>query len=138
VREFSGCAVAVGVDVGRSAMMRPVGEGLQVYLHRAPVDMRRGRNGLAALAKEVMLQDPFSQALFVFVGRKFDTLKILGWDRNGYALWYKKIESEEKFHWPRLLQEDVITLTVEQLNWLLDGYDVWASPHRMIKFTHVS
>jgi hypothetical protein len=29
-------------------------------------------------------------------------------------------------------------LTVEQLNWLLDGYDVWASPHRMIKFTHVS
>jgi len=46
------------------------------YLHS-----RRGRNGLAALAKEVMLQDPFSQALFVFIGRKFDTLKILGWDR---------------------------------------------------------
>jgi len=48
-------------------------------------------------------------------------------DRNGYALWYKKIESEEKFHWPRLLQEEVITLTVEQLNWLLDGYDVWSA-----------
>jgi transposase len=118
-------------------MMRPVGE-VRVYLHRAPIDMRRGRNGLAALAKEVMLQDPFSQALFVFIGRKFDTLKILGWDRNGYALWYKKIESEEKFHWPRLLQEEVITLTVEQLNWLLDGYDVWSAPHRTIKFTHVS
>jgi transposase len=118
-------------------MMRPVGE-VRVYLHRAPIDMRRGRNGLAALAKEVMLQDPFSKALFVFIGRKFDTLKILGWDRNGYALWYKKIESEEKFHWPRLLQEEVITLTVEQLNWLLDGYDVWSAPHRMIKFTHVS
>jgi len=137
VLEFSGCAVVVGVDVGRGGMMRPVGE-VRVYLHRAPIDMRRGRNGLAALAKEVMLQDPFSQALFVFVGRKFDTLKILGWDRNGYALWYKKIESEEKFHWPRLLQEEVITLTVEQLNWLLDGYDVWSAPHRMIKFTHVS
>jgi len=118
-------------------MMRPVGE-VRVYLHRAPIDMRRGRNGLAALAKEVMLQDPFNQALFVFVGRKFDTLKILGWDRNGYALWYKKIESEERFHWPRLLQEEVITLRVEQLNWLLDGYDVWSAPHRMIKFTHVS
>ncbi len=48
-----------------------------------------------------------------------------------------KIESEEKFHW-RLLQEDVVTLTAEQLNWLLDGYDVWSAPHRMIRFTHVS
>lgn len=124
-------------DHGSTVMMRPVGE-VRVYLHRAPIDMRRGRNGLAALAKEVMLQDPFNQALFVFVGRKFDTLKILGWDRNGYALWYKKIESEERFHWPRLLQEEVITLRVEQLNWLLDGYDVWSAPHRMIKFTHVS
>jgi transposase len=129
--------MADGTDHGSTVMMRPVGE-VRVYLHRAPIDMRRGRNGLAALAKEVMLQDPFSQALFVFIGRKFDTLKILGWDRNGYALWNKKIESEEKFHWPRLLQEEVITLTVEQLNWLLDGYDVWSAPHRMIKFTHVS
>ena len=62
----------------------------------------------------------------------------VGWDRNGYAIWQKKIESEEKFHWPRLLQEDVVTLTAEQLNWLLDGYDVWSAPHRMIRFTHVS
>ena len=58
--------------------------------------------------------------------------------RNGYAIWQKKIESDEKFHWPRLLQEDVISLTAEQLNWLLDGYDVWSAPHRMIRFTHVS
>lgn len=119
-------------------MMRPATEDLKVYLHRCPIDMRRGRHGLAALAKEVMRQDPFSPALFVFVGRKFDTLKILGWDRNGFALWCKKIESEEKFHWPRLLQEEVISLSVEQLNWLLDGYDVWAQPHRVIKYLHVS
>ena len=119
-------------------MMRPATEDLKVYLHRAPIDMRRGRNGLAALAREVMRQDPFSPALFVFIGRKHDALKILGWDRNGFAVWWKKIESDEKFHWPRWLEEDVVTLTVEQLNWLLDGYDVWAQPHRMIKFSHVS
>lgn len=119
-------------------MMRPVGEDLKVYLHRAPIDMRRGRNALAALAQEVMRQDPFSQALFVFIGRKYDAMKILGWDRNGFCVWWKKIESDEKFHWPRLLQEEVVSLTVEQLNWLLDGYDVWAQPHRMIKFSHVS
>jgi transposase len=66
-------------------MMRPVGE-VKVYLHREPIDMRRGRNGLAALVREGMQQDPFApEALYVFIGRRFDTLKILGWDRNGYA-----------------------------------------------------
>jgi len=53
-------------------------------------------------------------------------------------VWWKKIESDEKFRWPRLLQEEVITLTAEQLSWLLDGYDVWSAPHRDDRFTHVS
>jgi transposase len=119
-------------------MMRPVGEELRVYLHRAPIDMRRGRNGLAAIAREVMQVDPFSGALFIFVGRRFDTLKILYWEKNGFALWGKKIESEEKYHWPRWLQEEIVTLTSEQLNWLLDGYDIWTQPHRMLKFQHAS
>lgn len=119
-------------------MMRPVGEDVRVFLYRTPIDMRRGRNGLAALVKEAMQVDPFSNALFVFIGRRYDALKILSWDRNGFAVWWKRIESDEKFHWPRMLQEAVLTLTREQLNGLLDGYDVWAAPHRMIKFTHVS
>ncbi len=119
-------------------MMRPVGE-VNVYLHREPIDMRKGRNGLAALVREGMSQDPFAPAaLYVFVGRRYDALKILGWDRNGFTVWWKKIESDEKFRWPRMLEEDVVTLTAEQLNWLLDGYDVWSAPHRMIRFTHVS
>ena len=64
--------------------MRPMGE-VKVYLHRAPIDMRRGRNGLAALVREGMQQDPFAaQALYVFIGRRFDALKILSWDRNGF------------------------------------------------------
>ncbi len=119
-------------------MMRPSGE-LKVYLHREPIDMRRGRNGLAALVREGMQQDPFAaQALYVFIGRRYDALKILSWDRNGFAVWWKRIESDEKFHWPRMFDEAVITLSSEQLNWLLDGYDVWSAPHRMIRFTHVS
>ena len=117
-------------------MMRPVGEDLKVYLHRATVDMRRGRNGLAAIVRETMRLDVFAGALFIFVGRRFDTLKVLYWDRNGFAIWHKVIESAEKFHWPRLLQEDVITLSAEQLNWLLEGYDVWTQPHKMLRFVH--
>ena len=106
-------------------MMRLVGEGLQVFLYRASIDMRRGRNGLAALVKEAMAQDPFAKgSVFVFIGRKFDAMKILTWDINGFGLYYKVIESKEKFHWPRLFEQDVVTLTAEQMNWLLDGYDV--------------
>lgn len=48
------------------------------------------------------------------------------------------IESQEKFAWPRLFQEDVVELTSEQLHWLMDGYDVWARPHQAVTFTHVS
>ena len=56
-------------------MMRPSGD-VRVYLHRAPIDMRTGRNGLAALVREGMQQDPFApQALYVFIGRRFDALK---------------------------------------------------------------
>jgi transposase len=119
-------------------MMRACGDELKVYLYRAPIDMRKGRNGLAALAQEAMKLDPFSGALFIYVGRRFKALKILYWERNGFALWSKKIESAEKYHWPRLLDEDVVSLSAEQLNWLLDGYDIWRQPHRMLKFQHVS
>jgi transposase len=100
--------------------------------------MRKGRHGLAAIAREVMQEAPvFSGALFIFIGRRYDTLKILYWEKNGFVLWNKKIESKERYHWPRVLQEVVVTLTTEQLNWLLDGYDIWAQPHRTIKFSHV-
>lgn len=118
--------------------MRPVGD-VKVYLHREPIDMRRGRNGLAALVREAMGEDPFAaQTLYVFVGRRYDSVKILGFDRNGFALWSKKIESDERFHWPRRLDEPVISLSAQQLNWLLDGYDVWSAPHRVMRLSHVS
>ena len=71
---------------------------VQVYLHREPVDMRRQRNGLAALVRAVIKQDPFGNALFCFIGKGRDKLKILYWNRNGFVVWYKVIEGKEKFH----------------------------------------
>jgi transposase len=120
-------------------MLRPEGEGLRVYLHREPVDMRLQRTGLAALAQEVIRQDPFSgDTIFAFVGKRYDRVKLLAWDKNGFVLWYKVIESEEKFAWPRQADEEVVTLTAEQLNWLLDGYDVFRQPHRMLRLAQVN
>jgi transposase len=119
-------------------MLRPNAQDLQVFLHRAPVDMRKGRKGLSVLAREAMRVGVFSGALFIFVGKRFDTVKVLYWEKNGFAVWHKVIESKERFYWPRLLEEDVITLSVEQLNWLLDSYDVWTQPHKMLRLLHVS
>jgi transposase len=119
-------------------MLRPNAQDLKVFLHRATVDMRKGRHGLAVLVREAMRLDVYSGAPFIFIGRRFDTLKLIYWEKNGFAVWHKVIESKERFHWPRLLEEEVITLSVEQLNWLLDGYDVWTQPHKMLRLSHVS
>jgi transposase len=94
---------------------------------------------LAALVQEVIRQDPFSGSLFIFCGRKRDRIKVLWWDRNGFVVWYKVLESRERFPWPRHLDAEVITLTSEQLNWLLEGYDVWKmKPHKSLHFSHAS
>lgn len=118
--------------------MRALAQSTAVYLYRVPVDMRRGGNGLAALASQMMPEEVYSGAVFLFVGRRFDTIKALRWDRNGFALWHKVIESREKYYWPRMLTEEVVSVSVEQLNWLLDGYDVWRQPHQMLRLLHVN
>jgi transposase len=65
-------------------MLCPDLREVRVYLHRAPVDMRKQRNGLAALVRAVINEDPFrSDALFCFIGKGKDKLKILYWSRYG-------------------------------------------------------
>lgn len=112
----------------------------RVYLHRGPVDFRRGRNGLCAIVQEVMGQDPFGEgALFCFTSKRRDRLKCLWWDRTGFVLWYKVLEGKERYAWPRHLQGDAITISAQQLQWLLDGYDVWKMrPHRTLSFSRAA
>lgn len=116
-------------------MLRPDRDIAHVYLHRAPVDMRKQIDGLVVLAKEVIQQDPTCGALFGFINARRNKLKLLVWERNGFVIWYKRLE-RDKFHWPRRADEAVVTLTGEQLNWLLDGYDVWRmKPHEALHFS---
>ena len=108
-----------------------------VYLHREPVDFRQSINGLSVIVEGAMGLAPFSGALFVFCNRRRDKLKILYWDRSGFALWYKRLE-EAKFHWPRHWPDAVITLREEQLHWLLAGYDMTRmSPHEKVHYSRV-
>lgn len=65
---------------------------VRVFLCLAPADMRRSLDGLAALTREVLREDPLSGHLFVYFNRRRDRVKVLFWDRSGLCLYYKRIE----------------------------------------------
>ena len=105
-------------------------EGMNVYLHRDSVDFRKSIDGLGAIVQEELKLDLFATNLFVFCCARRKRLKILYWDKTGFALWYKRLEAD-RFPWPRGEHPDVVKLTHEQLGWLLEGIDVWAiKPHK--------
>jgi transposase len=95
-------------------------------------------DGLAAIVEGNMKQSALCGGLFVFINKGRDKLKILTWEKNGFIVWYKRLEAE-KFKWPTRHGEEVIMLTGEQLNWLLDGYDVWRmKPHKILHYAQVA
>lgn len=97
---------------------------VRIWLAVAPTDMRCSFDRLAELAGSVSGQDPLSGHLFLFRSRGGDRLKILYWDQDGYALWYKRLE-EGVFKLPRL---DAAARSVElrgsELAMMLDGIDL--------------
>ena len=97
---------------------------VRVFLCLVPVDMRRSFDGLASVAEGVARQNPLSGNLFVFRGRRGDRVKILYWDRDGYALWYKRLETGV-FRFPADTRE-AREITAAELGMLLEGIDVSA------------
>ncbi len=67
---------------------------LRVFVAVPPADLRKGYDGLARLAHDALRQDPLSGHFFVFANRRRDRVKIIYWDRDGYAIWMKKRESD--------------------------------------------
>ena len=115
-------------------MMRPDNALPAVYLCNRAVDFRKGIQGLAILVESELKHNPFSSQLFVFCNRRKNAVKLLYWERNGFCLWHKKLE-QERFKWPTDMGGAVITLTGQQLNWLLDGYDIRRlHPHKTLKY----
>ena len=105
------------------------GLSVRVYLCTSPADMRKGFDTLAAMVKEYLGYDPLSGHLFLFVGRDKDRMKILYWDRDGYALWYKRLE-EGTFRLPSKNTGKSVELKASELAMLLAGIDLTSIKRR--------
>lgn len=119
-----------------TSMMRPPKSLQCVYLYRDPIDFRKAYLGLAAIVEQELGHNPFSGTLYAFTNRRRNKIKCLFWDANGFVMYYKAL-AEEKFKWPKK-GDELITLNGEQINWLLDGYDIsLMKPHRALHYEHV-
>jgi transposase len=101
----------------------------RVFLCTLPTDMRKGFDSLAGLVQTELNQDPLSGDLFVFRSRRGDRLKLLYWDSDGLAVWYKRLE-EGNFDLPgadghrATVGEHGLVLRPAELAMLLDGIDL--------------
>ena len=101
--------------------------GTRVWLAAGVTDMRKGMDGLAALAQTTLNEDPFCGHLFVFRGRRGDLVKILWFDGDGLCLFAKRLE-KGRFVWPQA-PSGTVALSAAQLSMLLEGID-WRRPVR--------
>jgi transposase len=95
--------------------------GARVWLAAGITDMRKGFDGLTALVKSTLAEDPYGGHLFVFRGRRGDRIKVLWWDGDGLCLFAKRLE-RGRFVWPRATS-GVVSLSPAQLSMLIEGID---------------
>ena len=106
-----------------------------VFLYRDFVDFRKSINGLSVIVEQQMALSPLTGSVFVFCNKGRDKLKVLYWDKTGFALWYKRLE-KDKFKWPAQLSAQSLNLSEQQLHWLFDGFDVLG--HQAITYETVA
>ena len=134
-RRVAGCRVLLGrVDstrVGGLATFRSGGRvmlnlasGTRIYFAVGATDIRKGFNGLQGLVTGVLEQDPLSGHLFLFVNRRRDKLKILYWDGDGLAIWYRRLE-QGTFQLPSVkADQKCAEIRSDELAMLLWGIDL--------------
>jgi transposase len=102
---------------------------VRVFVCTLPTDMRRGIDGLGALVNGHFGQDPLGGHLFVFANRRADRLKILYWDRDGFALWMKRLE-KGTFRLPGKAGSAGVEVSSAELLMLLEGIETSAARRR--------
>jgi len=113
-------------------------ELVRIYLCTQPTDMRKGFDSLAAVVRDWLGHDPLSGHLFVFRSRRGDRVKLLHWDRDGLALYYKRLE-RGTFRFPAVGDPEArsIEVSAEELSLVLWGIDL-ASVKRQKRYQKAS
>lgn len=96
---------------------------VRIFLCIQPADMRRSFDGLAQMVREFLRADPLSGHLFVFRSKRGDKVKLLYWDTDGLAIWYKRLE-EGTFRFPTTTTGHSVEIRAADLAMLLDGVDL--------------
>jgi len=105
-------------------LLRDIHEYSGIYLACGPTDLRKSVDGLANIVRHNFQMDPFGNYIFLFCNRARNRLKGLTWDKNGFCLYYKRLDGEgARFRWLNE-PESVRDIKVEQLRLLLDGFSV--------------
>jgi transposase len=151
-------AITDPTKVSGATLMHPGHHITKVYLACRPVDFRKSIDGLSAEVEQSLGLNVFEPSVFVFVNRGRTKIKALYWHRNGFCLWYKRLEAD-KFAWPMQEFKDVrgtaargtnvgaiidqtdssVSIDMQQLEWLLEGFDLWRNkPHKTLDFAVTS
>jgi transposase len=102
---------------------------VRIFLCTRPTDLRKSFDGLTGLVQECFGQDPLTGHLFLFLNRRRDRIKILYFDRDGLAIWYKRLEAGS-FQMPPTMTPDGVELQPTQLLMLLSGIDLRTARQR--------
>ena len=106
---------------------------VRIWLYTRPTDMRKSFDGLAAMVKHQLQEDPLSGQLFVFVNRRRTHMKVLYFDRSGYCLWCKRLE-QGRFHFAESGTEKQ-RLDWTQLQLILEGISL-KKAYRYRRYQH--
>lgn len=109
-----------------------INPSMPIYLCTIPCDMRKSFNGLCGMVINFMGKQPRGGHVFVFVNKFCDKMKLLVWDRDGFWIFYKRLE-RGGFQLPTFsssVSEGSITLSYEQLMMIIGGIDISSIRHR--------
>jgi transposase len=103
---------------------------VRVYLCLSPCDMRRSFDGLHTLVRDHLRLDAFAGHLYLFANKRKDRLKILYWDRDGFAIWAKRLEKGSYAVPCGEPGSERFEITIEELGALLSGIDLSTAARR--------